>query len=112
MKEPITACIINCTPHPIYVYDEERKIIIKAYRKSLRPVRLEEMNVPQEPIAGIPINKVYYNSCKLPRQRTGIYYIVSSIVQRECKHRTDLLVPSRLVKNAKGFILGCQAFSF
>jgi hypothetical protein len=47
----------------------------------------------------------------LPGPRPGTWYIVSRMVKDRCPERSDVIVPADMVRDGKGQIIGCRAFS-
>lgn len=47
----------------------------------------------------------------LPEEKEDTYYIVSSMVAQAAKDRHDLLIPTHMVRNDAGQVLGCLDFS-
>ena len=47
----------------------------------------------------------------LPEPESGKYYVVSQIVKNASPMRNDLLVPTHMVKDTTGRIVGCLAFA-
>lgn len=121
-KKPINT-IKNKTPHVVNLLDNQNSTIA-FWGKAERPFRLEEKKDSVNPLLveimnedlmvvekTIPLNKVSFGSTELPKEESGIYYIVSLVVQLAFPERNDLLVPFDLVRNEKGVIIGCKAFS-
>lgn len=52
---------------------------------------------------GEPIN--------LPPESKDKFYIVSAVLKSACPERNDLIVPADFVRDDKGNITGCRAFS-
>jgi hypothetical protein len=105
--------IINLTPHEITIFKWNGEIW-KVLPKSEQPLRLLEKRQLVDFLNGeIPINEVSFiniDGNQLPEQKEGVYYIVSRMIADAFK-RPDFLVPDDLVRNDKGMIIGCKAFS-
>jgi hypothetical protein len=121
------ATIINCTPHAItlvsdhnvafdpksrsYKLNEGEEVVIKATippsgevaRCSMTEQIVGEVN-------GTPLVKNTYGQIEgLPEPQPDTFYVVSALVATAAK-RPDLLIPSRMVRDNEGKILGCTAF--
>ncbi|MFW6025472.1 MAG: hypothetical protein ACOCRX_03950 [Candidatus Woesearchaeota archaeon] len=60
----------------------------------------------------IPLTKtVFGNIHGLPEYKTGIYYIVSSLVAQACPDRSDLLIPNESVRGEDGWIIGVKSLA-
>ncbi|MDA3854984.1 MAG: hypothetical protein PF569_01905 [Candidatus Woesearchaeota archaeon] len=110
--------IINLTPHPIHIMDDF-KTRLKTY-SSKGLVRLETNTVDAGIIIdNIPITTTKFNDLKyftksnnvksFPKYNTGIFYIVSQLVKSALPERSDLLVPSNIMRDSNGNILGCKS---
>lgn len=47
----------------------------------------------------------------LPDQEEGFFYIVSALVRAAVPNRSDVISPTRLVRNELGAIIGCGGFT-
>ena len=102
--------ILNLTPHAIDIY-RDGEVIRTIYPTGL--ARCNSTEQSEEFIDGIPVIKVEYGDVTgLPEQQPGIYYIVSSITAQAAARsgRTDLLVPSKLVRDDWNAVIGCEIF--
>lgn len=103
----------NLTPHEVVIlsHDGQPMDIIPKSSQIAR-VKTKEQVIGQiitENGASVPIIKRKRGNIEnLPPRRDGHYYIVSKIVADECKSRNDLLVPTLIVRDAKGNRLGCK----
>jgi hypothetical protein len=60
---------------------------------------------------GVTITRVGTDELEgMPERYPGVFYIVSNLVARSCS-RPDFLVPSDIVHNSEGRIIGCKAFT-
>ena len=101
--------IINMTPHPVNILDEENNEIA-TIPASGKLIRLKSNIVRDGEIGEIPISKTVFGDPEgLPERNTGIYYIVSQLVKSACSGRDDLLVPAEVVRNEDGNIIGCRS---
>jgi hypothetical protein len=101
--------IINKTPHPIYILDENGAVM-RMFPKSQGMIRVEEKVEIVGTLDGIPLTKTTYsNVMDLPAKVEGTYYIVSRMVKDAAGNRDDLVVPSQMVRNQDGLIMGCKA---
>lgn len=104
MKETI----VNKTPHAVNILDS-RGGLIRRFPLSLSPFRLQVESKRHYLIDGIPtcITNVYKGT--VPKHSIGKYYIVSLVIKRAYSNRRDFLVPSELVRDTDGNIIGCQS---
>ena len=59
---------------------------------------------------GIPLVRGTYGEVTgLPPEQDGVMYIVSALVRAALPHRKDLASPAKLVRDAQGNIVGCEA---
>ena len=113
--------ILNLTPHPIRIYAVDRPDGLDDLEPGLRvvlepedtPARLSTVPVGglrREVRYGIPIETIEFGSaCNLPDPHDGISYVVSlPVALALVRHRSDLLVPYREVRNASGTVIGCR----
>jgi len=103
--------IINKTPHPITILDEEyqpQKKFEACSKEDL--IRLEEITVPAGEVNGIPITETVYGEPEgLPESAEGTYYIVFQLVKNALPKRDDLLVPAQVVRDEEDNIIGCHS---
>lgn len=105
----LKAILINKTPHPIIFMDEKNNVI-KTLPRSLKPIRIESDAIKTNfCLDSIPITKVNYSEDLLPIREEGVWYIVSPLVKTLYKWRTDLLVPSEIIKDDTGKVIGCRS---
>lgn len=110
--------IVNCTPHPIRLYNDDRPDGIDDLAPGLRlvidpedrPARLGVIPLSTEFRDGIPVELVQYGHAQgLPRRAAGVSYIVSlSVALALAPRRSDLLVPYREVRDSAGTVIGCR----
>lgn len=102
--------IMNYTPHDVVVMDENKEVLHTFPSVSVARCTVKQANAGD--VFGIPVMKQEYGEVEgLPEEKEGVYYIVSFLVQDALPDRKDLLVPANLVRDEKGIILGCTAFS-
>ncbi|MCK9597609.1 MAG: hypothetical protein M0R06_01135 [Sphaerochaeta sp.] len=83
---------------------------VRKFAPSGQTIRLEMETEPRRPIDGIPTSVIKFGEpIGLPEQADGVYYIVSQIVKSACPERTDLLVPTDVMRDTNGNIVGCRA---
>lgn len=102
--------LINMTPHPITIVDENNNVI-KSIPFSGNQIRLKvSTETLVDKISEIPISKTVFGEPEgLPDYVEGTYYIVSQLVKSALPHRKDLLVPAEMVRDEKGNIIGCKS---
>lgn len=102
--------IMNYTPHDVVVMNENKEVL-----QTLESVSVARCTVKQADagdVFGIPVVKQEYGEVEgLPEEKDGVFYIVSFLVQDALPNRKDLLVPANLVRDEKGAVIGCTAFS-
>jgi len=100
--------LINLTPHPINICDEAGKVVRVFQSEGL--VRLKAVTVTVGEIDGIHLTRTEFGQPEgLPEFSEGKMYIVSQLVKSALPGRKDLLVPSEVVRDEKGNIIGCKA---
>ena len=105
--------IINMTPHKINLYSGDYITVYPSRgqircEQSLKKVSNIVFNGTKR--ASIPIYKIVYGNVDgLPKEKAGIFYIVSNLVAQQCKYRKDLLFPVDFVRQ-DGVIVGCKGF--
>jgi len=101
--------IVNMTPHPVHIVDEEGNIT-KTYDMTTKTIRLAAQTVKHSVIDGIQITSTVYGEAEgLPEYDEGTYLIVSQLVKTALPERKDLLVPAEVVRDSAGNIIGCRS---
>jgi len=113
--------IINCTPHVVDVYPPGTPTVVTdadypycSFEPSGQVARIAECVIRDvEPAPGVVGYTIveYGHIADLPEPADGVRYIVSLPTALAARRRTDLLVPYRQVRNAKGTIVGCRGFA-
>lgn len=121
--------IVNCTPHAVQILDPTccefsfltRSFQLTGEQKIMREIppsgicpRCKQDEHEIDPIDGIPVIGVTFGEIEgLPEEKEGTFLIVSAIVATAGRKqgRKDLLIPSRLVRNYEGKIMGCLALA-
>lgn len=103
--------IINLTPHEVQVV-LTNPLVKVIYAKSNLPVRIETFTEEIGTIKGfIPL---FYTELgqvvNLPMECEDTLYIVSRMVKNACPNRKDFIIPSGLVRDENGVIIGCKGF--
>ena len=105
--------ILNLTPHPIHVVErvQDTDTVVRTYNPVFPPARLVAMEVADQPLPdGTPTTRtVFGRPVGLPDFSEGTMLIVSQLVKTACPDRTDLLVPSSVVRSSDGTIIGCRS---
>lgn len=101
--------IINLTPHDVNLLLEDDVIVFK----SEGIARVQQKEVLDEYFDRVPIYKNKYGKIEgLPKEKDGVYYIVSFVVANALKDkRNDLLIVTKTERNEKGQIIGCYGFA-
>ena len=121
--------IINCTPHAVQILSpsccefsslshsfqltDEIKIVREIQPSGICP-RCKQEERELDPLDGIPVVGISFGEIEgLPEEKEGVYLIVSALVATAGRKqgRRDLLIPSRLVRNYEGKIMGCLALA-
>jgi len=103
--------IINMTPHIINMADENGNIS-KIFKPSGNLIKLSVKTERINIINGIPISKTVFGEPEgLPKEQPRVFYIVSQLVKNALPERKDLLVPSEVVRDDKGQIIGYRSLS-
>lgn len=119
--------IVNCTPHTVFIlssnnceYDSHKRCYaLKGEAEVLYeylPTRiLPRVSMTQEIIGeveGVTLKRNTYGKIEgLPPHEEGVYLIVSAMCAQACPERHDLLIPTDMVRDAAGNIVGCLSFS-
>ena len=129
--------LINMTPHDINILDDSNvsfdkasrgykvtgdPIIRETYNPSGTVLRCSKEEIEAGELNGIKLYKVKFGKVEhttkdgsvttfdMPVTK-AVYYIVSNIVKNALSDRPDLLVPTRMVRNDKGQLVGCLGFA-
>jgi hypothetical protein len=101
--------IINCTPHQITICDEYGNVT-RVLGSSSTVIRLKADTIRIGEIDGIPLTTTQFGEAQgLPEYRDGVFLIVSQLVKAAFPDRKDLLVPSEIVRDKNGNIIGCRS---
>jgi hypothetical protein len=101
--------IINMTPHDINILSDARMPLL-TFLASGDTIRLAMTTERLDPLDGVPISKTVFGEPEgLPSPDYGTFYIVSGLVKSALPDRPDLLVPSEIVRDENGRIVGCQS---
>lgn len=110
--------IVNLTPHPIRLYDNDREdgmddldLHLRAvYGPEPTPARLATIELGPDGSGAELVE--FGHAHDLPPKRDGVRYVVSLVVAISlADRRSDLLVPYREVRNASGTVIGCRALA-
>jgi len=101
----------NLTPHAVVLLDDAGQVV-RSFEPELPLPRVSMQTVPAEAIDGLPVVRQEYGAVQdLPAEEPGIFLVVSALVQQACPERHDLLIPTLLVRDDAGRIIGCRAFA-
>lgn len=107
--------LINCTPHPVNILDEnEGTVKIYAASGILPRCSVETTIVGCIDVDGSSVNitdTTFGDVENLPLEEEGTLLIVSRLVLSACPDRSDLIVPNDVVRNEKGHVVGCRSFA-
>jgi len=103
--------LVNCTPHTIVVHDKDNDGV-REFKPSGQVPRVETVEVVVGQVDGFNLTKITFGEVKdLPESEEGKFFVVSRLVKTACPSRDDLIVPSGLVRDEKGRVVGCNSFS-
>ncbi|MBB6119756.1 hypothetical protein [Nocardiopsis algeriensis] len=106
----------NLTPHVVTVVDEDARVI-RSWPSAAEPARVEAVRIPvghldDATCAGrVPLVAERRTRANLPEPQEGVWLIVSSVVGSAHPERSDLLVPTDLVRDCRGVVTGCRSFA-
>ena len=103
------ANIINLTPHPIVVENDDTK---KVYEPSGTVARVEMETKPIGDIDGFYLHEQKVVGHNVPDPQPDTYYIVSAMVLGLLRDREDLIAPdtNNAKRNDKGWIISVPGF--
>lgn len=108
--------IINKTPHKVTLVTESGNIDFppdaEPARVSVTDHEVDSLQLGE--VSGSIVKASYGDVTGLPEPNDSpdikIFYLVSRLVQAALPKRSDLLVPTKLVRDELGNIVGCKAF--
>lgn len=106
--------VVNCTPHSVTLLDRDNNCRMRFDSSCIaRCQEIVEQLHPMDMHDHLPLVAKRFGAVDgLPPSVDNRMYIVSQIVADACPDRCDLLVPSDVVRDGKGQILGCRSFSW
>lgn len=104
--------VVNMTPHNVNILDD-RGEVIRVYKAGQSQIRLSSSLVKDIPLEdGTPTVKTIFGDPEgLPEFREDTFFIVSQMIKNALPNRSDLLVPSEVVRDSTGTIIGCKSLS-
>ena len=97
------------TPHTIVLVDSQREVITEFPSKGI--IRLSQTTQTLDHLSvdgiNIPITKTIYGGTTFPAEASDVYHIVSGLVKSAFPDQPNLLVPSELVRDHDGRVIGC-----
>jgi hypothetical protein len=119
--------IINLTPHPLHIYapdtperlspDDGVDSLVIPPSPDYRSARLGHTVVATgHQHEGVPIEDVAFGANTesvdwLPQPVPDTWFVVSLVVGLAARHRRDLLVPHKYVRDLEGAIIGSRALA-
>lgn len=104
--------LINLTPHPFVLVDENNNTILELPPCDNPPRASEEREQIDIINDNIPVNTLVLGDVKnLPEPEENVSYIISRIVAEACPDRIDLYIPDETVRDEEGRIIGCRALA-
>lgn len=110
--------IINCTPHPISIIDNNGETIL-ALPKGEQVPRVQQVvtiMMGMDNVEGangiVPMTTNVFGEVEnLPDPQPDTFFVVSRMVLSACPDRDDLLVPNEIVRDEQGRIIGSRSFA-
>lgn len=101
--------IKNYTNHVVHIVDENDRVI-KTFERSGKPVRIGTPKISELIIDETPLSFVTFDvPDNLPEYENAVILIVSKMVQTALLDRFDLVVPTDIVKDINGYVIGCRS---
>lgn len=101
--------IVNLTPHKVVILDDSNDAVF-VFKRAKAPARFLAETFLVSYHSGVPITHTNFTVLEnLPDQKEGVYYIVSQLVKSLLPFRSDLLVPTQIVHDGHGVVLGCRS---
>jgi hypothetical protein len=105
---PAVRQVLNLTPHPVTIIHDDGQQT--TFMPSGVVARMDVSYRAAGQFGSVPLVTLSQGRLEgLPPERSGVYFIVSSIVFREYPERMDLLYPTDMVRDSRGKITGCKA---
>jgi len=109
--------LINLTPHEVRVLDVQGNLLVVF--PPTDAARVSRLDIPGKPIrfngVTIPVFTTDFGSVDLPLPQKETFYIVSSVTalvaEASSRSAIDLLIPSGLVRDGAGCVIGCTGFA-
>ena len=103
--------IVNLTPHPLNIVDEEGNVILSR-DGCQNPPRLQEERTHTGYLVGVPTFKVRLGKIEnLPEPNGDTIFVVSRPVAEASRDRDDLFIPDQLVRDEKGSVIGAKGLA-
>jgi hypothetical protein len=106
--------IINLTPHPLQLYQENGEVL--TISPTAPAARVSSVTEEVFKIGGFPITRTTFGDVEnLPDPEEGTIFVVSMLVQQAAPNRTDLYRPDtgpqNVVRDGEGKIIGVRALA-
>jgi hypothetical protein len=106
--------ILNLTPHPLHLYQENGEVLTIA--PTAPAARVSSVTEKVFEIGGFPVTRTTFGDVEnLPDPEEGTIFVVSMLVQQAANHRTDLYRPDtgpqNVVRDEEGKIIGVRALA-
>jgi hypothetical protein len=109
----VTTKLVNLTPHDVVVVVAEDSVTIAPHSSAAR-VSATDTEIGAIEVADgqfVPLVQSELGKVEdLPDVAPDVLYIVSRPVFEAADERTDLVVPSDLVRDERGAVVACRAF--
>ena len=110
------AVIVNLTPHPVHMVNDQigdrvSTYVVETYPTSGRVARVATKTSMVNIVDGFRVfTQELGEVTGLPDPVAGTYYLVSAMVRSALPHRTDLISPGDAVRDSEGNIVGVTGF--
>ena len=113
--------VVNYTPHTVTLLRADGSVHMRMDSRGVARATEQVTSLPDltwDPFGdsgmtdALPrVSKSFGEIAGLPEPMDNVNYIVSQIVFDALPNRTDLLVPSGVVRDTAGQVVGCRCFS-